>query len=281
MRASQLGWVVFFTIASSRALAGERWYTLDGNNSSDVCVISYLDLGIQEGMHEQFGLVGIGYDSYGNHKRFFIALKFDNSRMPIAERATLWLASPSLPSYVSGGMNLWRVSTSWNINTDWSTSILQGKKLVSLAPPSPNSWKGIDITNIYNQWRNGTTTNQGLALATRTTTTNVNIFYLSTAQDSVRPRLQVQYDSVSHFRFPLDGGWQKSSHGSYVFGTYWQPATECCYDGTLFKHTGIDWHASSKRGPIGQRGAKDCFHLSCDHLYAPSALPGKKRGIRR
>lgn len=234
-------------LASSRSPAGERWYVLDQNNSDHVCLVNVNVNGanFQSPINEWFSLVGQVTDLSGYKKRYCTLLFFDNSRMPVAEKATLWLASPAISGYSQVGSNLWRVSINWGPNTDWTTTSLRGKKISYLYPPAANSWKGINITDLYNSWRNGTEINRGLALTTTVNYTNITAYTMPTAEEALRPRLVVQYDSNSHFRFPLDGGWQNSRVSGYRFGDLWLPDEERCFDGWPFKHTGVDWHAEA------------------------------------
>ena len=246
MRASQLGLVALFTLVSSRAPAGERWYVLDENNSDHVCLVSTNIDGSQQqaAINEWFVFVGQALNNSGHQVRYSGVIYFDNSRMPVAQKATLWLACPSLPNHLNAEMNFWRVSTNWDPDTDWTTTSLRGKKLTYLYPPYPNSWKGIDITDLYNQWRDGREVNRGLALTTASVSGNVNAFTMPTATAGLRPKLVVQYDTSTYFRFPLDDGLQASRISGYNFGDYWLPKTERCFDGGPFKHTGVDWAAT-------------------------------------
>lgn len=90
-------------------------------------------------------------------------------------------------------MYLDRVTGTWDENTGWynKPSFI---KIGDLSTPQLNSWYVIDITNLYNQWQNGTYANHGIQLRpTSSANAKMSFFYSSdyTTNPSLRPKLIV------------------------------------------------------------------------------------------
>lgn len=142
---------------------------------------------------------------WGDWYRSFI--QFDLSGLPqTATSATMWIyAVPRGDSSTPVSMSLYLLTTAWNEQTQNYSDPLSGYALGTIPAPTPNSWYGLNITNIYNGWKNGTYVNDGFVFLSTSNNNEFNVFRSSdyVANPLLRPKLVVTYDGAN-LGFPLD-----------------------------------------------------------------------------
>ncbi|HEX8947089.1 MAG TPA: DNRLRE domain-containing protein [Candidatus Paceibacterota bacterium] len=145
---------------------------------------------------------------WGDEYRMFI--QFDLTSLPqTATSAVMWLyAYPRGDSSSPVDMPLYLLTTPWSETAQNYYDALYGYSLGTMPAPTPNSWYGLDITSIYNGWKNGTYVNDGFVFLPAGTNNQFNVFHSSdyTVNPLLRPKLVVTYNGAN-LSFPLHNGW--------------------------------------------------------------------------
>jgi len=142
---------------------------------------------------------------WGDWYRMFI--QFDLTGLP----QTATYAAMRMYAYNRGDsstpvdMPLYLLTSSWSETTQNYYDSLYGYYAGTMSAPTPNSWYGINITSIYNGWKNGTYANNGFVFLASSNNNRFNVFRSSdyTANPLLRPKLVITYDGVN-LGFPLD-----------------------------------------------------------------------------
>ena len=132
-------------------------------------------------------------------------LRFDLTGLPqTATSAYMYLYTyPRGDSSTPVSMNVYVLTVDWNEQTQYYYTPLYGYFGGTHPAPTVNSWYGINITGIYNAWKDGTYTNYGFAFLPTATDNRFNMFRSSDYSDyRYRPKLVVDYDGAN-FGFPL------------------------------------------------------------------------------
>lgn len=133
-------------------------------------------------------------------------IQFDLSGLPqTATSASMWMyAVPRGDSSTPVSMNLYLLTTAWNEQTQNYYTTLYGYFAGAVPAPTPNSWYGLNITGIYNGWKNGTYVNDGFVFLPTGNNNQFNVFRSSDYSGwQYRPKLVVTYDGAN-LAFPLD-----------------------------------------------------------------------------
>ena len=143
---------------------------------------------------------------WGDEYRFFI--KFDVTNLPSnPTSAVMWmLPYDKGDSSTLVGMNVDRVTSSWNESTT-AYGQTSGQYVGSVGAPTLGYWYGINITGIYNNWKSGVYSNYGLRFRPVGTNNQFSQFYssdLSSVYSWARPKLVVTYNGAN-LAFPLAG----------------------------------------------------------------------------
>lgn len=102
-------------------------------------------------------------------------------------------------------MYVYLLTSAWDEQTQNYYDPLYGYYAGTVSAPTPESWYGLNITGIYNGWKNGTYVNEGFAFLATGNNNQFNLFRSSDYSDAnLRPKLVVTYDGAN-FRFPLNG----------------------------------------------------------------------------
>lgn len=142
---------------------------------------------------------------WGDWYRMFI--QFDLSELPqTATYATMHMyAYDRGDSSTPVSMSAYILTNSWSESTQNYYDPLYGYYAGGLSAPTPNSWYGINITGIYNGWKNGTYTNNGFLFLASGNNNQFNVFRSSDYSEALyRPKLVVTYDGAN-LGFPLAG----------------------------------------------------------------------------
>jgi len=142
---------------------------------------------------------------WGDWYRMFI--EFDLTGLPqIATSAEMWMyAYDRGDSSMPVAMPLYLLTTPWSETTQNYYDPLSGYYAGTMPAPTSNSWYGLNITSIYNGWKNGTYTNNGFVFLAASNNNEFNVFRSSdyVADPLLRPKLVITYDGVN-LSFPLD-----------------------------------------------------------------------------
>ncbi len=160
---------------------------------------------------------------WGDQHRMFI--QFDLSGLPqTATSAVMWLyAYPRGDSSTPVAMPLYLLTTPWSETSQDYYTQLQGYSLGTVPAPTPNSWYGLNITSIYNGWKNGTYVNDGFVFLPAGTNNQFNVFRSSDYSiPFYRPMLVVTYNGAN-LGFPLECSTPNCSgtgNIAYTYGAY-------------------------------------------------------------
>lgn len=147
---------------------------------------------------------------WGDNYRTYI--QFDLKGLPYTTSdASLELyAYPRGDSSTQVNFDAWSPNTAWassNLTTTmtWDTQPSSYTLVGSYAAASVNSFWDIGITSLYNNWRSGTSANNGLALMSWTQNNNFDVWRSSRyASDTYRPTLRLTFTSQAPpFKLPL------------------------------------------------------------------------------
>jgi murein DD-endopeptidase MepM/ murein hydrolase activator NlpD len=179
--------------------------------------------------------------------------RFDMSGLPLhANQAILWLyrlQDPATPTDMSWGI----LTEQWHSGTvGWATAP-SGTTLGSLPAPTAVGWYPVDITSLYNGWRNPTrnSINFGLRFVPINTNNRFNIFASSGhASTLARPLLYVYYtpestDTIPHALWPLATAYANRIV-NLGFGKIWPAQSQNPDCSKLpYLHNGTDFQASA------------------------------------
>lgn len=142
---------------------------------------------------------------WGDWYRMFI--EFDLNGLPeTATSAVMWMyAYDRGDSSTPVAMPLYLLTTSWSETTQNYNDPLSGYYLGTMPAPTPNSWYGLNITSIYNGWKDNTYTNNGFVFLAASNNNEFNVFRSSdyVTDPLLKPKLVITYDGVN-LGFPLD-----------------------------------------------------------------------------
>src|SRR3990167_2920943 len=90
-------------------------------------------------------------------------------------------------------MYLDRATSTWDENTGWYNGKPSYANISTISAPTVGTWYSIDITDLYNEWQNGTYQNYGIQLRPVSYWNNYSTFYSSdyTEDTTLRPKLDV------------------------------------------------------------------------------------------
>jgi murein DD-endopeptidase MepM/ murein hydrolase activator NlpD len=147
--------------------------------------------------------IGGWFDTYRSY------LQFNLEGLPSVATTTLWLMPYDRASGSPTAVDYYQVTGSWDASMTWSTQPTV-TYLGQITAPTYGMWYGVDITSLYNGWKDGTYTNYGLRLDPDTNNNNWETSRSSryTVDDSVRPELQLDFTApvtVPNFKLPLPG----------------------------------------------------------------------------
>lgn len=142
---------------------------------------------------------------WGDWYRMFI--QFDLTGLP----QTATYAAMRMYAYPRGDSStpldtaLYVLATPWSETAQNYYDSLSGYYAGNMSAPTPNSWYGINITNIYNGWKNGTYANYGFVFLATANNNRFNVFRSSDYMTNplLRPKLVITYDGAN-LGFPLD-----------------------------------------------------------------------------
>jgi murein DD-endopeptidase MepM/ murein hydrolase activator NlpD len=150
---------------------------------------------------------------WGDNYRTYI--QFDLIGLPTnVSSAELDLyAYPRGDSSTLVNFDAWSPNSAWassNLTTSmtWNTQPASFSLVGSYATTSINTFWGIGITSLYNSWKNGVTTNNGIVLMPWTQNNNFDVWRSSRylADDTKRPKLRLVFTPpavVPNFKMPL------------------------------------------------------------------------------
>jgi len=157
----------------------------------DVWITSYYSYGDDYGVDNGFLKVGGWGDSYYSLIRFNI-----NGLPEQTSSAKIYLYAETYSDYAPIGMYLYRLTGDWNEDTGWFDQPNGTELSVLSAVPKMDSWYEIDITDLYNSWKNGTYPNFGIMLVPQSVDHTMSFFRSSDSEDpELRPQLIVSADN--------------------------------------------------------------------------------------
>jgi len=133
-------------------------------------------------------------------------IKFDLSGLPQnATQATMWLYSATQgDSSTPVSMNLYLLVSPWDEQVSEYSDPLSGYYLGVAPAPPREAWYVLNISSLYNGWKNGTYANEGFLFWPTATNNKFNLFRSSDYSDpKYRPKLVVTYNGLN-LGFPLD-----------------------------------------------------------------------------
>lgn len=186
---------------TSSTYADQMIYQPGPAQGADVWLSSQYDYGSNFGVDDDKLQAG----GWGDEYRFL--LKFDLTGLPLAaNNVAMWMV-PFAKGDASTPVDLYidRVTTGWDENAGWYDGQPASTPLWWVGAPTPGYWYGLNITNVYNNWQNGTYPNYGFKF--RPTGIN-NQFSQFLSSDywyaGYRPQLVITY-SRANLAFPLKG----------------------------------------------------------------------------
>jgi murein DD-endopeptidase MepM/ murein hydrolase activator NlpD len=184
-----------------------------------------------------------------------IFLRFNLSGLPQrANKVNLSLYLTPYSGTTWTGMNLSNVTSQWHSSTiKWSaqpSSVL----VKALSAPRAAGWYSFDVTDLYNQWRSGSSLNFGLRLSRAATANNAFNMFSSSHANSNRPELDVYYtpqakDGVPKLKWPLATPRAKLNVNTPFGGVSKLACKTGPYAGQLKQHPGVDYSAT-KTTPV-------------------------------
>lgn len=164
-------------------------FTLGPTNAEDVWVTNLYYGGGQDDGDMSIG----GYYDY-----YYTLLKWNLAGMP----RTVTKAELRLWKVAQGGVRttiyLDRVTGNWTEATRWANRPT-ATNLSTLPVPVDNTWYTIDVTQLYNDWQNGTYPNYGVMFRPTSTNAHVHNTMVSTdgADASLRPQLVLTWSNAT------------------------------------------------------------------------------------
>ena len=194
--------------------ADQAVYAPGSTDGTDVWLSSTYDYGDNYGVDDYKLQAG----GWGDEYRFLI--RFDIADLPVCPiSAVMWMAPYDRGDYsVPVDMYMDLVTEQWDEDTGWYDQPASSS-LWWVPAPSPGYWYGLDITDIYNNWKDGVYTNYGFKFMPISVDNEFSQFYssdLPSAYHYLRPRLVVTYDGAN-FAFPLAGYTPYTARISSVF----------------------------------------------------------------
>lgn len=172
---------------------GTRVATLqpDASQGVDVWITSVFSYNDDWGVDDERLQVGGWGDFYHTLLRFDISTLPANATSAIIELSPFGRGDQSTPV----PMTLHRVTAPWDESVGWFSRPVATAVVAALPAPQPGTPYQIDVTALYNDWKNGTVPNHGIELRPVATNNRFNVFRSSdyTADASRRPRLIVRY----------------------------------------------------------------------------------------
>ncbi len=195
--------LVTYLVTTSLSFADQIVYQPGTDEGIDVWFSSSYN---PDGVDDDKLQVGGWSDEYRSLIRFNL-----NCLPDVADSAYLYLyAYPRGDSSVPVSMNVYLLTSQWDESSNFYDP-LSGYFAGTVGAPTPGSWYVLNITSIYNGWKDGTYDNHGFAFLPTSTNNEFNVFRSSdyTADPSLRPKLVVNYNQSFPFGlcFPmkLDG----------------------------------------------------------------------------
>lgn len=163
----------------------------DASQGVDVWITSVFSYGDDWGVDDEQLQVGGWGDSYHTLLRFDLATLPANATSAVIELFPISRGDQSTPV----PMTLHRVTAPWDESVGWFSRPSTIAQVAALSAPQPGTPYQIDITALYNAWKNGTVPNHGVELRPVATNNRFNVFRSSdfAADPSRRPRLTVRY----------------------------------------------------------------------------------------
>ncbi|HVS79508.1 MAG TPA: peptidoglycan DD-metalloendopeptidase family protein [Candidatus Paceibacterota bacterium] len=152
----------------------------------------------------QMGGWGDVYETY---------IKFDLNGLPANPSAvTIWFKAYNRgDSSTTTPLAFCKVGGSWNLSLTWSARPSFLTCAGWFDAPIAGGWWGVDFTPWYAEWKNGTVTNNGIALSPEYNNNNFDVLRSSryTTNDGDRPYLEFTFTQPSgmpSFKMPVPGG---------------------------------------------------------------------------
>jgi murein DD-endopeptidase MepM/ murein hydrolase activator NlpD len=160
---------------------------------------------------------------WGDTYRTYV--RFDLTGLPTdVDEALLWLMPFSRGDLSTPtAYTVCQAAMSWDLSMTWNTQPNSGACQGVASPPVTGSWVKIPLTTVggpdwYNQWRNGTASNNGVMLLPQSVNNNFNMFrstlfadYANDPDaDAKRPQLQLTFTKpadMPNFLMPLPAGY--------------------------------------------------------------------------
>lgn len=116
-----------------------------------------------------------------------------------------------LKSYARGDSStttpfaLCKVGSYWDLSLTWNTQPSFPTCWGWYSAPTPGDWWGINLTSLYNDWKNGTLANNGVMLFPQNTNNNFDVFRSSRYSYGYGPVLRFDFTPTIEFKMPLPG----------------------------------------------------------------------------
>ncbi len=162
----------------------------DPANGVDVWITSVYYDGGEDNEYLRIG----GWGDY-----YYSLIKFDLTGLPSdIISATIYLYAYQETNNTS--MYLDRVTTAWDENTRWPDNPSYAN-MRTIPSPTVDSWYSIDITDIYNAWKDGSWDNYGIQLRPTDNWNKFNKFHSSDYIDdpSLRPKLVIVRSVIDYY----------------------------------------------------------------------------------
>ena len=156
----------------------------------DVVVTSVYYGGSLENTPEYISRVEVG--GWGDY--YYGLLRFDISSLPAnITSAKIYLYCFGDNGGLHTSMYLDRITAPWDETTKWINQP-SSTNIATIPTPTLNAWYVIDITDLYQQWKNGTYQNYGIKLRPTENWNKFNLFYSSDyiADPTLRPKLIIE-----------------------------------------------------------------------------------------
>ena len=147
----------FLLLFASLSFAADKWLQPPAAEGMDTWFGSYYNTTAQHDGRDRVG---------GWGDRYFSVLRFNLSGLPLnASRAVIWtyaFADGGTPT----GIDWYIMSGQWQANTIGYNNFpgMYSTKYISETAPFLNQWTGVDVTALYNYWRQGYVVNGGFIL---------------------------------------------------------------------------------------------------------------------
>ncbi len=134
-------------------------------------------------------------------------IKFDVEGLP--ENPALM--AMYLPSFDRGDSSttmpfaMCKNGSSWDLTLTWGTQPSFPVCWGWYSPPAYGAWWGVDMTSLYNEWKNGTTVNNGIMLTPQTNNNNFVTFRSLRHTAPYRPVLRFDFTPTINLKMPVPG----------------------------------------------------------------------------